>query len=166
MMTILLTQLAARRRAGVSLPPIVYEPNIAGGTTANRVGWGRIDRTFSLDNNYTLTKFKVNYNRNTTIKLFVVRRDSPGNYTVMWTESRAHGGSGIQEYTLNSPYPVPSSGDYYAGYYNSGGSNPITSTASIAMAEVGGDPGGPTDPWSPSESTGTGPALGVTLEWL
>ena len=85
--------------------------------------YSTFDRTFSLINGSTLTAIGAYTKVVTaggTIMMYVVRRDSASNYTVMYSQQITPTGTDgltCQYYTLTTPYVVPASGTFHVGFW-------------------------------------------------
>ncbi len=76
-----------------------------------------IDRSWSVDNSSTINQMGVYLDSAGDVTVKIAKRNSAGNYDIVVSEQFAHTGSGWEDFTLTTPYDVPASGDYYAGYY-------------------------------------------------
>ena len=74
----------------------------------------------------------------TTAELYIMRRDSANNYTVMAKATGSHTGSGYEYFNLG--YTVPSSGTYYIGIYWPNASGPFANTTSTNAYNSGASP--------------------------
>jgi hypothetical protein len=91
-------------------------------------------KIFAVDNGATVTSigYYTTGAKSITVKLF--RRNSVNNYTVVAEKDYSHLGSGWEDVTLDTPYIVPATGDYYAGLYTSGVVNYLSNTTRALVA--------------------------------
>lgn len=71
-----------------------------------------VDRTWSLDNDRTISHIGVKAVTSGPVTLKIVHQDSTTQFDVVVSETFTHGGSGWEDFQLSSSYPVPSSGTY------------------------------------------------------
>jgi len=108
-------------------------------TTAANQNFTFVDRATTVLNNVYVQKIGIYSATARTMKIKVCKRNSAGNYDIVYDQSVSHGGTGFEDFALTTMYLVPSSGTYCIGVYcSSGGANPDT-TASVARGFVGGD---------------------------
>jgi hypothetical protein len=76
-----------------------------------------VDRGTFITNSVTIAKIGAYKPASGTIYVKILKRNSAGNYDTVISESFTHDGSGWQDFTLSTPYAVPSTGDYCLGCY-------------------------------------------------
>jgi hypothetical protein len=120
-----------------------------------------MDRTFALNNGQSVTKIGTKNGAAESYTFKIFKRNSPGNYDVVRSESGfTHGGGGdvFELFTLASPYAVPSDGAlYYAGFFSA--STVGGTTGSFTRGFAAGDITG--NGQSFTEDTAQAPAMSV-----
>lgn len=117
-----------------------------------------ITREFSLTNSATYSTIGVYLTSAVSITLKVVKRNSAGNYDVVYSQAVSHGGAGWQDFTLTAPYSVPGSGAYHVGVYATGS----IASFSAARAVNGGANDAVGTGYTYTESTGGAPVMRAT----
>jgi hypothetical protein len=87
-------------------------------TTATNAGLTQIDRSWKVANDRTITHMAIYETSAITVVLKVLKRDGAGAFTTVVNKSYSHSGDGWEVVALDSPYTVPSSGDYHVGAYS------------------------------------------------
>jgi hypothetical protein len=121
-----------------------------------------MDRTWSVTNGQTVVSIGAYTTaaRTLTMKLFL--RNSAGNYDVVVSQSFSHPGGGWADLTLSSPFAVPGTGTYYAGFFAPSGASIDSSAGAIARSFKSGDITGTGQTGFTEDATGTTLASRVT----
>lgn len=135
------------------------ETSATPGETNLGAGYTMFCRSFAIDNGATITSIGAYSNTAGTMRLKIALRNSATSYTIVVDEAVSHGGGGWQDFTLGTPYVIPGSGTYHAGFYQNIGT--ISSIASLARTYKLGDVGLTTDTGM-AEDTNSGPAVRVS----
>ena len=87
-------------------------------------------------NGVTVTAIGVSAAGACTLEPKILKRNSSGNYDVVYeNQTYSHGGTGFEDMTLSSPYVVPGSGTYYLACYLASGSISVKTTAARAFVQ-------------------------------
>lgn len=86
----------------------------------NQISGFVVHRDFRLPNGETIEKLGV-YCTARTITLYVVKRNSAGDFDIEAAETFSHGGGGWQDVTLSTPFAIPATGDYFMAYFTATG---------------------------------------------
>jgi hypothetical protein len=81
--------------------------------TAGGAGFLYLDRSFTIPNGSTVTSIGVDSPNSGSMKVKIAKRNSAGNYDIVYDESVTHGGSGLEDFTLTTPFEIPETGDYH-----------------------------------------------------
>ena len=85
------------------------------GTTSYGAQYTVFNYTFALTNGNTVSEIGVYSTVAGTFQVKIAKRNSAGNYDVVYTESFAHPGGGWANKTITTPYAIPGSGSYHLG---------------------------------------------------
>lgn len=92
--------------------------NLGGDNLSDRLVW---DTGYSLDNNRTVTKLGL-IGQGRSYTFAILKRNSATSYDIVYQQSvTAVNAGGYEEFTLTTPFAVPSTGAYYVGVYYVGG---------------------------------------------
>lgn len=135
---------AAKLYKNPSTTGAVYGGSAAFNTTGN-AGITYVDESYTLPNNVTIASIGCYQTSAISVALKICKKNSSGNYDIVYSQTITTSTSGWQDFTLTTPYAIPSSGSYYVGIYSA--SNFAYSTSHTACATASGN------------VTGTGQAL-------
>lgn len=93
------------------------------------------DRTTAVLNNTLISKIGVSSAAPFTLEPKIVKRNSAGNYDIVYeNQTYSHGGTGFEDMTLSIPFQVPATGTYYLACYLASGTISVKTSASRAQA--------------------------------
>jgi hypothetical protein len=90
----------------------------SGAVTPALAGYTSAYLLLQLVNGATVNKIGVFYGgAAASMKIKIIKRNSAGNYDVVYDQAFTHPGTGWYDVTLTTPYTVPASGDYFPAVY-------------------------------------------------
>lgn len=99
-----------------------YEGPTGGGVVSSYStgGYTLVDRGYTLENGAMLVGVRLYSANAQSVKFKIAQRNSPGNYTIVFSETFAHPGGGQADFVMSSPYRIPVSGAFYPATYSAG----------------------------------------------